>query len=244
MKILLIHGLFGSLSDESIVNAFDSAATVIAPDLLGYGQYLTYDTANLTLVHQAQHLASLLKKNGDAPVHIVGHSVGGAVGLLLASDHPELVASYTSVEGNMTLKDAFWSAEIANTPIAKVEQIIEGYKADAAAWIAGAGVEATPERLSIAKQWLDNQPATTIKAQATAVVNETGKGSYLERFNTLKANGTPIYLLAGESSYAEWDLPQSILNLSSSSSKAERCGHLMMLENPSLFAKLVFNALD
>ncbi|WP_428942794.1 alpha/beta fold hydrolase [Xanthomonas oryzae] len=42
-------------------------------------------------------------------VHLVGHSVGGAVSALVCSLYPELVASFTSVEGNFTLKDAFWS---------------------------------------------------------------------------------------------------------------------------------------
>ena len=38
LPILLIHGLFGSLSDPVILGAF-GATQVFAPDLLGYGAF-------------------------------------------------------------------------------------------------------------------------------------------------------------------------------------------------------------
>jgi len=244
MDILLIHGLFGSLSNAPIINAFDKHATVLAPDLLGYGENQSHNTHDLTLSDHVDHLVSTINANSSAPVHVIGHSVGGAVGLLLASDHPELVASYTSVEGNMTLNDAFWSAEIAKTPIDAVNNIIDSYKADVAGWIRGAGVEPTPEQLDIAAQWLDNQPGTTIKAQANAVVTETGRVDYLERFDTLTRNKIPVHLLAGETSFSGWDVPKNIVDKSSSMTKAPGCGHLLMLENPTLFAQLVTRVLS
>lgn len=243
MNILLIHGLFGSLSNPELLDAFPSKASVIAPDLRGYGVNKEDDTSLLSLSDQVDHLVDTIKSQIDGPVNVVGHSVGGAVGLLLASDHPALVSSYLSVEGNMTLKDAFWSAKIAKTPLNEVEEIINGYKADVGAWLAGADVADTPEHSRIATQWLLNQPASTIKAQAAAVVAETAKPDYLKRFDRLVKNNTPIHLMAGEKSMSGWDLPDNIASLSSGVSNIENCGHLMMLEDPKQFAAAVCKAI-
>ncbi|MES2116271.1 MAG: alpha/beta fold hydrolase, partial [Pseudomonadota bacterium] len=120
--ILLIHGLFGSLSDAHIVAAF-GATPVLAPDLLGYGEYRSADTDGLTLEAQADHVAAWLRQRGDAAAHVVGHSVGGAVAMCFASRHPELTRSLTSIEGNFTLKDAFWSSQIAQMALPEVQAI-------------------------------------------------------------------------------------------------------------------------
>ncbi|WP_227744214.1 alpha/beta fold hydrolase [Yersinia kristensenii] len=50
-----------------------------------------------------------LRKSFTEPVHVIGHSVGGAVAVLFARRYPEMTRSLTSVEGNFTLSDAFWS---------------------------------------------------------------------------------------------------------------------------------------
>jgi pimeloyl-ACP methyl ester carboxylesterase len=46
----------------------------------------------------AADLAAFVAGLGAGPVHVVGHSIGGAVALLMALDHPELVRSLTVVE--------------------------------------------------------------------------------------------------------------------------------------------------
>lgn len=67
---------------------------VIAPDLPGYGKARLLqsrsprDTAE-QLAHAVAH---------DAPLHIVGHSLGAAIGLELATSHPHLVRSLTLIE--------------------------------------------------------------------------------------------------------------------------------------------------
>jgi pimeloyl-ACP methyl ester carboxylesterase len=244
MNVLLVHGLFGSLHFPELLGAFPAAVSVHAPDLLGYGAHHDIDTSQLSLGDQVEHLVTIIKAQTAEPVHVVGHSVGGAIGLMLASDHPELVCSYMSVEGNMTLKDAFWSATIADSPIESVEDIIESYKVDVGAWLAGAGVISTADHIRIATQWLQNQPATTIKAQAAAVVTETARSDYLQRFEQLAKNGTAIHLLAGEKSIAGWDLPDNIITLSNSMNTLKNCGHLMMLEDPVQFARTVCESIE
>ena len=47
--------------------------------------------ADVTLQRQADDLAAIIRALGVAPAHIVGHSKGGSVAVLLALQHPEMV---------------------------------------------------------------------------------------------------------------------------------------------------------
>jgi pimeloyl-ACP methyl ester carboxylesterase len=194
--IVLVHGLFGHLADPNILTAFGTA-DVYAPDLLGYGHYKHCAPENLTLTDQAHHVAAYIRRLARNKVHLVGHSVGGAVAVLVCSLYPELVASFTSVEGNFTLKDAFWSGQVAQKPLTEVTAIMDRYKADPDAWIAAAGVPITAWTSTLARSWLANQPASTIRAQAQAVVAATGADQYLTDIRHLLTSSTPMYLIAG-----------------------------------------------
>ncbi|MEM9120515.1 MAG: alpha/beta hydrolase [Cyanobacteria bacterium P01_F01_bin.56] len=233
--IVLIHGLFGSLGDPKIVAAFDKQQ-VYTPDLLGYGQFQSADLKELTLVDQADHLAAHISSAELGPVHLVGHSVGGAVGVLVANRYPHIIASLTSIEGNFTLKDAFWSSKIANMPLSEVTAIVSGYKEKPDEWIASAGVPISDWTLSLARSWLENQPPATIKAQATAVVEATRQSLYLKTIHKLMHSKIPINLIAGSRSAAEWDAPAWANQLCSMRININGVGHLMMAESPEKFA--------
>ncbi|TMV84313.1 alpha/beta fold hydrolase [Thioclava sp. BHET1] len=114
--IVLVHGLFGHQRDPRLLAAFGERP-VFAPSLLGYGAYRDAPVAGLILADQVQHLRVFLDGLGVEKVHLVGHSVGGAVAALAAIAMPGRLASLTSVEGNFTLRDAFWSRSIAAKPV-------------------------------------------------------------------------------------------------------------------------------
>ncbi len=241
--VVLVHGLIGNLNDHHILAAFDGV-DIHAPDLIGYGEYSDKGTDALTLLDQANHVASYIRRLGTQKVHLVGHSVGGAVSALLCQHHPELVASFTSVEGNFTLNDAFWSGQIASKPLAEVAAIIAGYEADPSQWIAKAGVPINDWTAALAKSWLQNQPASTIRAQAKAVVAATGTETYLVGLRKTMESGLPVYLIAGSHSSAGWDVPRWANDLCRMRVNIPDTGHLMMAENPSLFASTVLNCLS
>jgi pimeloyl-ACP methyl ester carboxylesterase len=71
---------------------------VVAPDLCGYGGTGAW-TGNgaISLAAEAALIAALIERL-DGPVHLVGHSFGGAVALRLAQDRPGLLRSLTLVE--------------------------------------------------------------------------------------------------------------------------------------------------
>lgn len=233
--IVLLHGLIGSLDDSRIMAGF-SGAEVHAPDLLGYGKLQEINHATMTLEAQAEHVASCISALGSSPVHLVGHSVGGAVAVVVADRYPHLVASLTSIEGNFTLKDAFWSSQLAQMPSSGVETILSGYRQDPAGWMASAGVPVSDWTLSLARSWLENQPAATIKAQATAVVEATKSKAYLGTIRKLMRSGLRVNLIAGARSAEGWDTPEWANRLCSMRINIAGVGHLMMAESPDKFA--------
>jgi lipase len=142
--VTLIHGLIGTLADPAIA-AVLAPCPVLAPDLIGYGALASAPPEDITLDAQVEHVrAAVLDAFGAKRVHVVGHSVGGVVAMLLARRHPDLVASVTSVEGNFTLKDAFWSGKVAAMSPREAEDMMDGFRADPGGWLDRAGRTTCP----------------------------------------------------------------------------------------------------
>ncbi|WP_369959467.1 alpha/beta fold hydrolase [Pseudomonas benzenivorans] len=241
--IVLIHGLIGSLQLPDLSGLL-APHRVLAPDLLGYGAQRQRVAAELSLDAQVEYLRGIVAQHfGDEPVHLVGHSVGGVVAALFACRYGARVRSLVSVEGNFSLKDAFWSARVAAMTPAEVEALLAGYRRDPAGWLAGAGVVPTAETLRVAECWLAQQPASTVQAMAQAVVAETAPAAYRDRLRALFAR-IPVHLIAGEHSRAGWDVPAWAESAAASQSLIPGCGHLPMLERPAAFAQAVATALD
>lgn len=236
--LVLVHGLFGHLNIPEVLVAFGEVETS-APDLIGYGRYADEDLSQLLLDDQANHVISHIEANHSGKVHLLGHSVGGAVCALVTSLRPDLIASFISVEGNFTLKDAFWSSQIAEQTPEEVEQIIDGYRADPEAWMNAAVANSTELTSRFANDWLNNQPPSTIQAQARAVVAATSAESYLRDLRQIMESEIPVHLIAGSRSAKGWDTPEWAAKLCSTRINIAGTGHLMMLEAPTTFAKAV-----
>ena len=71
---------------------------VITPDLYGYGAGTPWTgRGEFCLAQEAAPIRSILGRLGE-PVHLVGHSYGGAVALHIARTRPELLKSLTLIE--------------------------------------------------------------------------------------------------------------------------------------------------
>ncbi len=91
--VVLLHGLGGSRSNWAFV-APELARTrrVLVVDLPGHGRSTALPAAP-GLKPYADRVAKLLEDEGHAPADVVGHSLGGLVGIRLAARRPELVRS-------------------------------------------------------------------------------------------------------------------------------------------------------
>jgi pimeloyl-ACP methyl ester carboxylesterase len=235
--LVMIHGLLGSSSffdPQSLLPQLD----VRTPDLLGYGGKRSIDVG-IDLHAQAGEIVRVLREDVKQPAWLLGHSVGGAVMMLAAERAPELVRGLVSVEGNFTLKDAFWCARIAAMPEADWAAEYGTMEGDPAAWLERSGIEASDERVAMAREVLENQPYSTLQAMARSVLEVTGSASYLEGVRRVLGSGVPLYLLGGELSAAGWDIPEWVLALACRSLVQPKAGHMMMLEDPAAFCGIV-----
>jgi pimeloyl-ACP methyl ester carboxylesterase len=235
--LVMIHGLLGSSSyfdPQGLLPELD----VRTPDLLGYGSKRSIGEG-IALHRQAGEVVRILREEAGEPAWLLGHSVGGAVMMLAAQQAPERVAGLISVEGNFTLKDAFWCSRIAAMPEADWAAEYGAMEDDPAAWLERSSIEASDQRVAWAQDILENQPYTTIQAMARSVIEVTGQPSYLEGVRRVLGTGVPLYLLGGELSAAGWDIPEWVLALACKSLVQPKAGHLMMLEDPAAFCGIV-----
>lgn len=93
--VLALHAAASSSEQwQGLTDYLRGRYKVMAPDLPGYGSARLLQSR--TPRQTAEHLAKAVVH--DAPLHIVGHSLGAAVGLELAISHPHLVRSLTLIE--------------------------------------------------------------------------------------------------------------------------------------------------
>ena len=86
------HGFFAPQRDH-----FAPRHRVLIPELLGHGQSDKPD-APLSMEGFAEQAATLCRHAGLTQVVAVGHSLGGAVALTLATRHPELVRAVVCLD--------------------------------------------------------------------------------------------------------------------------------------------------
>lgn len=241
--VVFIHGLIGSLQLPELSAAF-APGRALAPDLLGYGAQRQVPAEAIDLPAQVEYLQRVIEEQfpGEA-VHLVGHSVGGAVAMLFAQAHGERVRSLVSVEGNFSLDDTFWSAAVAHMSTAEASAMLDDFRADPAAWLARAGVEVDVRSLNIAERWLAQQPAGTLQAMARSVVALTATESYRAGLRRVFSTH-PVHLLAGARSRAGWHVPGWAEQAAASQTLIEGSGHLPMLERPQAFLIAVRRALQ
>lgn len=241
--LLLLYGIFGNLNSPGITDAFRNV-TVLTPDLIGYGEYRDARPEAISMDSQIEHIATWLRHRETKPVHVIGHSIGGALAVMFAERYPELTASISSVEGNFTIEDAFWTAQLATKTIEEIDELVNGYRSDVSGWLVEAGVTPNDWNQSVANEWLNYQPSRTLRAQAAAVVEATKDASYLETVRYLLDSGKPFHLVAGEKSRHNWHVPEWVESKATTNKEIPNAGHLMMLDNPKGFAEVIMSSLE
>jgi len=235
--VVFIHGLYqgmGHLADLP----FPSSRKLILLDLPGYRTQVEKSVPP-DLAGYADHVASELDRLGASPAVVVGHSVGGAVAMLLAANHRERVAAVVNVEGNFRPADAFWSNKIAAMTSEEADAMLEEFKNDIDGWLTRQKIQIKPKRQEWAKRMFDAQPARSVQALARAVVEATASPDYLPTMDGVIFSGLPVHLIAGERSRAGWGVPDDFARLAASFSIQPKVGHMMQLEEPEAFLALV-----
>lgn len=100
-KMVLLHGWMDvSASFQFLVDALDPGWDIYAPDWRGYGlsEWIKADAYWFSdYVADLDQLLACIQP--DAPVNLVGHSLGGNVGSIYAGTRPERIAKFVNLEG-------------------------------------------------------------------------------------------------------------------------------------------------
>ncbi|MCB1340980.1 MAG: acetoin dehydrogenase dihydrolipoyllysine-residue acetyltransferase subunit [Pseudooceanicola sp.] len=95
--LVLLHGFSGDLNNWLFtIEGLKDAARVIAIDLPGHGAS-EKDVGDGSLAGLAADVAAALEELGVSDAVVAGHSLGGAVAMRLALDHPALVSKLALV---------------------------------------------------------------------------------------------------------------------------------------------------
>lgn len=92
--LIFVHGICPGASSyewSQVYPAFAAAYRVIAPDLIGFGESAR-PQAHLAAEDYARALAEFIRATCDEPPVLIGSGLGGGLCVLLASQHPEIVA--------------------------------------------------------------------------------------------------------------------------------------------------------
>ncbi len=89
-RVVFLHGLFGQGRNfTQIAKALVPDLRSVLVDLPNHGRSAWTDTTEYDEV--ADDLAAWLRSSYDGPSHLVGHSMGGKIAMVLALRHPDLV---------------------------------------------------------------------------------------------------------------------------------------------------------
>ncbi len=90
--LMLLHGLFGALSNFSdLIEHFRHTHKVIVPILPLYD----LDLLHTTVRGLAKHVQQFIDHKGYDQIHLLGNSLGGHVGLVYILSHPEKIKTLT-----------------------------------------------------------------------------------------------------------------------------------------------------
>jgi pimeloyl-ACP methyl ester carboxylesterase len=97
--VLLLHGSAGSSAQwRALGGELAARYRVLALDLYGYGASDPWPGRRALALADEAALAEALIERCDRPVHLIGHSYGGAVALRTALKRPERIATMTLIE--------------------------------------------------------------------------------------------------------------------------------------------------
>jgi pimeloyl-ACP methyl ester carboxylesterase len=237
--IVFVHGLGSSkeaFSDVFRREAFQSF-TLLAVDLVGFGDSDKPDAFSYAMKDQARILKKTLDQFGVDRFHLVGHSMGGIVGVELCEMMPDRVRSFINAEGNLTAQDATISGEIV-----KISE--EGF--------ARGGFKRLKRDLEVEFQRtgdrggmlyleaLDKATARSVYQSSVSTVYESDHGGLLTRFTRLPFYKCYIY---GEKNKGKFVTEELLEQKGVPVFYISESGHAMMNDNPDEFYDCVLETI-
>lgn len=227
--LLLLHGLFGALSNfKSIIDYFRGRANVVVPLL----PIFELPLRKLSVTGLVDHVNQFVRFKNYQSVNVVGNSLGGHVAILFALDRPDILRSMT-----LTGSSGLFEAALGSTFPKRGNYEFVQKKTETTFYNpAVATKELVDEVYDIVND--RNKAIRVIAIAKSAIRHNIG-----DRLHSIKR---PVLLVWGKDDtitpafvgekFHEL-LPDSRLFF------LDKCGHAPMMEHPDEFNKLLFRFL-
>ena len=214
--LFCIHGLQsnGHLFDGLVCQPFLSSYSTIAVDLVGFGQSAKPVDFNYYLEDQALVIAEIFRILAIRKAVLVGHSLGGMIGVLLLKSLASVLSGFINMEGNLVLSDCGASKEVADSGFADFQKkLYRDIKKRAAS--------ESPQRAA----WLEDIPDYAFYKTSQSIVEQSRSGRLPVLFASAPCR---CLFVCGEKNREKFlTVPQSVARC-----QIGGAGHFMLLDNP------------
>ncbi len=232
--ILFLHGLGcakESFNDIFQFSQFDEFSILI-PDLIGFGDSSKPRNFSYNMEEQAEICKLLLDKINPTRIHIVAHSMGGAIGILLSEKILDKLISFTNIEGNLISEDCgLLSKKTINVNFKEFnKKIFDQFKAKIA--------KLDDNGLHLLSEWIKSSDPFGFYHSAKSLVKLSDSGELLRKFTELKSN--KIYVYGNKNSTMK--ILGKLKNIEKIS--ISKSGHFVMNDNPQEFYNTLSRLLE
>lgn len=203
--------------------------SIVVPDLPGFGESKMPKKFYSSMENLAEICKLLVEEIGARKVHVIGHSMGGAIGLFLAERIPNKFGSFMSVEGNLIGEDCSFTRKTTGKTYEEFKQNVVD-KLD---------IVYKPKENAL-KHWLGwckKADPVCLYNSGKSLVEWSFSHKLLEKFKALDKSKVYIH---GEKSHLK-----KILALIPEINKISisKSGHFPMVDNPQEFYQKLAEAL-
>ena len=232
--IVLIHGLGCSTKYWTCVFEAPefSGYRILALDLPGFGLSEKPDTYDYSLHSQADITYALVRELGIPRFTLIGHSMGGAVAILLAQRYADSVERLIVIEPNLKASDAHLSREIIRHSETDFVHQYEAFTQIAVDTVQKWFVNSHREDIEEYIQELLKTTPVSMYRSALSLMTVTADDDFVLQFQNL---AMPKHFLIGEETLKIRDIPKSFHNSTVQTVIVPGVGHMLMVDNPLLF---------
>ncbi len=227
--LFLIHGL--GCAKESFRDIWFREEfvdySIMALDLIGFGDSSKSDKFTYKMEDHAAVCAQVVNEIPSKKIHIVAHSMGGAIGLLLPTSLLDAALTFSNLEGNLTSEQCgIVSRRTISVPLHKFEDDVLPDLKDLS------------KTLGKGRFFLDSALPAGVYKSAESLVHWSDSGELISRFKNLSCRKSYFY--------GENNSDMVILNRLNFVEKVMigNSGHFMMNDNPDDFYPRLREFLD
>lgn len=231
--IVFIHGLGCSKdSFEYIWNSSDFVNySLLTFDLVGYGDSSKPLDFSYDISEQAEICNLLLNQFEYDKIHIVAHSMGGAIGLLLTEKIKDRLASYISVEGNLI------GADCGLVSRKTISYSLEEFQNKLFNKLILSSKSSEEHSAKLWAEMLKKCHPLAFYKSSKSLVEWSDSNKLIDLFNSLKSKKMYIY--------GDKNSQRDVLGMLKDSQKISisNSGHFIMSDNPYEFYKKLYKCL-